>query len=370
MLSRVAIIGPNGAGKTTLARMIVGELAPDTGTAWRHPNLRIAYVAQHAFHHLEGHLDMTPTEYLLWRFQGCEDREAQEFKADESNTREPRQYRIKDSLLVLCRTDDDFRNAVDPEAIMGRRKDRFGGYEYDVKWRGKSVAERTWVDRAKLADMGHLRLAQREDERLAAARGLINRPLTKPGVEAHLLGFGLDADYASHRRLGALSAGQKARVVLGAATWLAPHLLILDEPTNYLDGEGLSALAAGLRAFQGGVVLISHNASFAGEVATEIWEMQDGVLRREGGEHDADAEGARINDHPKELVVQDEFGNSITVNKQLGLSEKERKRRKKQKELRRKRGEVVSDDDEDEWYDELLTKAGAANMKTIPDVAG
>ena len=34
-----------------------GELEPQDGTVWKHPNLRIAYVAQHAFHHLERHLD-------------------------------------------------------------------------------------------------------------------------------------------------------------------------------------------------------------------------------------------------------------------------------------------------------------------------
>jgi len=73
--SRVACVGPNGAGKSTLIKVLTGEVIPDTGEVWKHPNLRVAYVAQHAFHHVEQHLDKTPNEYIRWRFQYGEDRE-------------------------------------------------------------------------------------------------------------------------------------------------------------------------------------------------------------------------------------------------------------------------------------------------------
>lgn len=66
--SRVAVLGRNGAGKSTLIKLITGETLPTTGKVWRHPNLRIAYVAQHAFHHIEDHLEKTPSQYLWWRF--------------------------------------------------------------------------------------------------------------------------------------------------------------------------------------------------------------------------------------------------------------------------------------------------------------
>jgi hypothetical protein len=45
---------------------------------WKHPNLRLAYVAQHAFHHVEQHLDMTPSQYIWWRYADGDDREALE----------------------------------------------------------------------------------------------------------------------------------------------------------------------------------------------------------------------------------------------------------------------------------------------------
>ena len=74
-ISRVAVIGANGAGKTTAIKVLNGELKPTTGTIIKNPSLRMAYVAQHAFHHLEKHITKTPTQYILWRFAGNEDRE-------------------------------------------------------------------------------------------------------------------------------------------------------------------------------------------------------------------------------------------------------------------------------------------------------
>ena len=51
--SRVAVIGPNGAGKSTMIKILTGEIEALEGIVWKHPNLRVAYVAQHAFHHIE-----------------------------------------------------------------------------------------------------------------------------------------------------------------------------------------------------------------------------------------------------------------------------------------------------------------------------
>ena len=86
--SRVAVIGPNGAGKSTLIKMFCGESKPQTGTVWRHQNMRIAYVAQHAFHHLEKHLQKTAVQYILWRFAGNDDRESLENQTKETNVDE------------------------------------------------------------------------------------------------------------------------------------------------------------------------------------------------------------------------------------------------------------------------------------------
>ena len=56
------------------------------------------------------------------------------------------------------------------------------------------------------------------------------------------------------------AGGQKVKVVLAAAMWNSPHMLVLDEPTNYLDRESLGALAAAIKEYGGGVVMISHHS--------------------------------------------------------------------------------------------------------------
>ena len=75
MNSRVACVGVNGAGKSTMIKVLTGELEPTTGTAWKYPNSRIGYIAQHAFHHIEKHLNKTPNEYIRWRYEFGDDKE-------------------------------------------------------------------------------------------------------------------------------------------------------------------------------------------------------------------------------------------------------------------------------------------------------
>merc|ERR1719146_333177 len=110
----------------------------------------------------------------------------------------------------------------------------------------------------------------------------MSKPLTQPSVEKELKNFGLDGESASHNPIQSLSGGQKVKVVLAAAMWQNPHVLILDEPTNYLDRDGLGALSLGLAEYMGGVVIISHNMEFANSVCSQKWIMEAGRLREEG----------------------------------------------------------------------------------------
>merc|ERR1711869_88338 len=80
-VSRVAVIGANGAGKSTAIKVLVGEQTPSEGQIWKSAGLRMAYVAQHAFHHLEKHMQSTQTQYIMWRFAGKDDKESIEFKS-------------------------------------------------------------------------------------------------------------------------------------------------------------------------------------------------------------------------------------------------------------------------------------------------
>ena len=64
--------------------------------------------------------------------------------------------------------------------------------------------------------------------------------------------------------------------------WQSPHMLILDEPTNYLDREALGALSEAIKDFGGGVVIITHNREFADAVCPEKWAVAAGKLTATG----------------------------------------------------------------------------------------
>jgi elongation factor 3 len=59
-------------------------------------------------------------------------------------------------------------------------------------------------------------------------------------------------------------------------------LIVLDEPTNYLDRDSLGALSNALKAFEGGVVVISHNAEFTESITSEVWAVLDGKMTPSG----------------------------------------------------------------------------------------
>merc|ERR1712054_255649 len=305
---------------------------PISGSIWKHQNMRLAYVAQHAFHHLEKHMDKTAVEYILWRFAGADDRESlenqnQEATEDDEKKRLQPWFICPKSLDVkkcdMSETPDGKKEramAVVPEAILNRQKNtKTKKYTYEVKWQHKSIESNTWVERDTLLAMGYSKIVAKKDEQEAAAAGLLSKPLTQPGVEKALKDFGLDAEAASHQPLGSLSHGQRVKVVICASCWQNPHIIILDEPTNYLDRDGLGALVRGLEAYQGGVVIISHNTEFTDSVCQQKWIMekseQTGAGRlREEGEIKLD-ESIEEQKGPDEIY--DESGNKIEVKKKL-----------------------------------------------------
>merc|ERR1712179_430301 len=122
---------------------------------------------------------------------------------------------------------------------------------------------------------------------------------------------------------GSLSHGQRVKVVICASCWQNPHIVILDEPTNYLDRDGLGALVLGLEAFQGGVVIISHNSEFTDSVCQQKWIMEKNEISgagnlREEGEIKVDDE---IADQAQVDEIFDESGNKIEVKKKIEAKE-------------------------------------------------
>merc|ERR1712151_1200341 len=264
-VSRVAVIGANGAGKSTAIKVLVAEQKPTEGSIWKAAGLRMAYVAQHAFHHLEKHMQETPTQYIMWRFAGNDDKESIEVKTDSLSVDEEAARkmpwcidavsggvrRCTDPKEDAKKAKQDENNAVVPDAVFNRRqKKKEKTYEYEVKWQFKSIENNTWVEKEILIKMGYMKMVHREDERQAAMAGLQTKQLTQPGVEKHLGDFGVDPESASYTQINQLSGGMKVKVVLAASMWQNPHILILDEPTNYLDREGLGALVLAIKEYK------------------------------------------------------------------------------------------------------------------------
>jgi elongation factor 3 len=341
--SRVAILGPNGSGKSTLVKLLTGETEPNgknAGEVWKHPNLVIGYVAQHAFHHIDHHLDKTPLDYMLWRYQTGEDLEELQ-KANRQLTPEE-EKKMKEGGTVIV---EGAKRVI--EELVARKKLK-QSYEYEISFKGLSSTENIWMSRDELIVRGFEKKVMELDSREAQRLGMM-RPLVRKEIENHFNDFGLESEFVSHNTMRGLSGGQKVKVVLGAATWRKPHIITLDEPTNYLDRESLAALIEALKNFEGGVLVITHNSEFSTNVCSEIWAMKDGRLVASGHNwQEGQGSGPRIDiKKDDEEDVFDAMGNKVEkVEKVKKASAAELRKKKKERMARRKRGEEV-DSDED-----------------------
>jgi elongation factor 3 len=337
--SRVAVLGPNGSGKSTLVKLLIGDMeANKGGEIWKHPNLVIGYVAQHAFHHIDNHLDKTPLEYMLRRYQTGEDLEEMS-KANRQISEEEMQ-KMKDGALIVV---EGQKRLIDE--IIARKKLK-QSYEYEVSFKGLSSSENIWLPRDDLVKRGFEKKVIEVDTREAQRLGLL-RPLVRREIEKHFADFGLEPEFVSHNTMRGLSGGQKVKIVLGAATWRRPHVMCLDEPTNYLDRESLAALIEALKVFEGGVLVITHNRDFSESLCKEVWAMRDGRLEASGHNWvEGQGSGARIDKGAGEEDDQyDAMGNKIESKKTKKLTSAEQRKLKKERMARKKRGEEITDDE-------------------------
>jgi elongation factor 3 len=272
--SRVAIIGANGAGKSTLIKILTAEVVPQEGKVEKHPNLRIGYIKQHALEHVEMHMEKTPNQYLQWRYANGDDREVLMKQTRVLTEADKKQM---DTPIDL----GDGKGPRKLEALIGRQKYK-KSFQYEVKWLHMLPKYNTMISRETLLERGFSKLIQEFDDHESSREGLGYRVLEPKVISKHFEDLGMDPEIANHNEISGLSGGQKVKVVLAGAMWNNPHLLVLDEPTNFLDRDSLGGLAVAIRDYKGGVIMISHNEEFVGALCPEQWHVADGRVAHKG----------------------------------------------------------------------------------------
>jgi len=219
---RVGLVGPNGAGKTTVCRILAGVEEPDAGRVHLDSGITVGYLPQ---------------------------------EVGASGDVEGRK-----DLTVLA------------EALSG----------FDRVWRLEAELEKL---AARMAGVD-------ADPALTDAYGEIQHRFEALGgyrleSQARVILDGLGFKSADlHRPLTEFSGGWRMRAALARLLLLRPDLLLLDEPTNHLDLESLRWLEDFLSAYEGSVVLVSHDRYFLNRMVTAIAELSGGTVSVYAGDYD------------------------------------------------------------------------------------
>jgi ATP-binding cassette subfamily F protein 3 len=108
-------------------------------------------------------------------------------------------------------------------------------------------------------------------------------PETKVRGRTGAIGF---SGKAGDTLVRSLSGGEKARLLLGLATFFGPNMIILDEPTNHLDIDSRAALAEAINEFPGAVIMVSHDRYLIEACADQLWVVADHAVTNYDGDLD------------------------------------------------------------------------------------
>lgn len=219
---RLALVGSNGAGKSTLLKCLVGEEAPDEGTITFARNLSYGYLTQLMD---TGELELSAFELALEAFQELIVLRKQ-LRDTEKKMSKPEIYNSPAKLA----------DAMKMYGNLTARYEMEGGYTYEAR------------------------------------------------IKEILTGLGFREE-EWERPVATFSGGQKTRLGLARLLAREPELLILDEPTNYLDLQSLGWLENYLKQYKGAMLVVSHDRYFLDAIATKVMDLEERQLKKYSGNY-------------------------------------------------------------------------------------
>ena len=216
---KIGLIGPNGGGKSTLLKIILGQLAPETGSIYRTKDLTIGYLPQDA---RTDTYDAGPARTVL----------------ELALSGSPEIARLRAAL-------------AEAEAQMG--------------------------DPTIFGSPARLTRVMEEHARLLHEYEVAGGLTYENRVRSTLRDLGL-GDETFDRALDTLSGGQAKLVGLARLLVWKPDLLLLDEPDNHLDVAGKEAVERLVRGYEGAVVIVSHDRYLLDQVVDRIAELERGQI--------------------------------------------------------------------------------------------
>jgi ATP-binding cassette, subfamily F, member 3 len=145
------------------------------------------------------------------------------------------------------------------------------------------------ITRAEKLSVGYFAQHQVDELNLDASpydhvrRLMPDAPESKIRGRAGAIGF---SGKAADTLVRSLSGGEKARLLLGLATFFGPNMIILDEPTNHLDIDSRAALAEAINEFPGAVIMVSHDRYLIEACADRLWVVADRAVKSYDGDLD------------------------------------------------------------------------------------
>jgi ATP-binding cassette, subfamily F, member 3 len=145
------------------------------------------------------------------------------------------------------------------------------------------------ITRAEKLSVGYFAQHQVDELNLDASpydhlrRLMPDAPESKVRARVGAIGF---SGKAADTQVKSLSGGEKARLLLGLATFFGPNMIILDEPTNHLDIDSRAALAEAINEFPGAVIMVSHDRYLIEACAERLWVVANQTVAAFDGDLD------------------------------------------------------------------------------------